>query len=194
MARGAGAARSGRKGARRSALLDELSRRIRTHVLAGVGLTNEVVYRLCKLTTMGERFKGVYAADRIPLGLAAAPNFTMIVNLGRSRGPDGGPPQVGHFVTVVGRPGAVYYVDPFGLPCAQPQVKRFLRLCERPVKFGMRRVQALDSVYCGFFAMLFAMYLNARPRPKFRLMFHATPAKLKSNDQMCLLYLRRLIK
>ena len=171
-----------------SSLSAKLAARLRLHVDPSIGLSNKVVERYTFLIC-GDKFKGVYSADRIPLRLAARPSFTIIVNLElmEERGRESG----GHFVTVVGGEEEIYYIDPYGLPSAVPQVNRFLELCRRPIYQNFRQIQDLDSIYCGMYAILFARFFDREKSP-FKMSF--LRSNLKRNDRRCVEYLRRMIK
>jgi hypothetical protein len=157
-------------------------------------MSNAAVAGLCRLYCTGGRFgefAGVFPADRLPLHLAARSRFLLVVNLGEIGHPsDPTPPPRGHFVTVAAGPSGVLYIDPYGLPCLQPRVNRFLRLCRRRVLANWRQVQDLRSVYCGMYAVLFAAYLDRKPN--FKLRFHKAGRDLRRNDTLCARYLRRM--
>lgn len=152
------------------------------------GLSNRTVGELAK-ALCDEDYKGVYAADRLPARLPAVGNFIIIVNLGESGARQAGVElPVGHFVVIFATPAAVLYIDPYGLPCAQTRVRQFLVRCRRRVLFNFRQFQHFDSAYCGFYAVLFAAYLNRRL--SFPLKF--SRRNLFSNDKLCIRYLLRI--
>lgn len=156
------------------------------------GLSNQAVARMARALGIGERsFVGVYPADCIPRSLYARPHFTVIVNLGRWKRPEERG-AAGHFVAVHGRPSHVLYLDSYGRPCEQPDVLRFLAECRRPVLYNARRIQALDSKACGFYAMLYAVYYDRGY--KFRLTFRSGGGEraLAGNDARCVRYLERI--
>lgn len=165
---------------------------IRRHVSAEKGVSNTLLSRLGRLIC-GKDFRGVHPANKIPRSLAARGRFVIIVNLGE-RVP-GVKLPVGHFVCVAGEVGRVNYVDPYGLPCIQPKVAKFLADCQRTVWENDRRVQHIDSTYCALYSLLFAVYFdrkfnNSLP-DKFRIKFYSQT--LKRNDRKCVQYLQRLI-
>lgn len=180
-------------GAAAAAAADDIESNVLQHVDPNKGLTNALVRRLGGLI-LGEDFCGVFSADRIPPWLAGR-RFIIIVNLGTSYTP------VGHFVTLAASSHHLYYVDPYGLPCYQPHVIRFMGLCGRPVLNNLQRVQDAESVYCGFFTLLFAKLIHltwqkqgysAKPDLT-RLVFYWRDGDLRKNDQLCIEYLKRLI-
>lgn len=175
-------------GATSKTMSELLEHRISQHVKPGQGISNQLVERLCR-RLCGKDFSGVFSADYLPLHLAARPKFMLVVNLGKRRGirpPQKLPP--GHFVTVVGEPGKVYYLDPYGLPCDQKDVAKFLRHCRRPVAWNRRQIQAYNSNYCGLYAILFCVYLDSSSQYSARLpplSFTREKNKLRSNDREC---------
>lgn len=171
--------------------LDRMSRRARVHVTSNGGLTNEWVNNFCK-TACYSGFYGVYSADYIPPRLHVRRTFIIIVNLGQRRGVRGEMP-VGHFVTISGEPDRVTYIDPYGLPCEQVHVRRFLNQCRRPIVYNSRQIQDFNSVYCGMYAILFTLYIGKRfgVRSLFQMRFFR--ADLLRNDDLCVKYIRRLL-
>ena len=164
---------------------------VREHVRSGSGVTNTLVNRFCREICSSD-FQGVFSADCIPLRLAARPRFIIVVNLGKRKGVEGELP-VGHFVTIAASPSTVTYIDPFGFPCVQRDINTFLHLCGRRVYTNLRQIQHFNSVYCGFFAILFASYLDRRHHAKkkiFQLRFKDT--NLYQNDKLCMKYLQRI--
>lgn len=167
--------------------IGQLAARMRVNVSAKSGVSNVFLDRFTRLVC-STNFKGVYSADYIPAGLAALTRFTLIVNLGERRGVRG-PLEVGHFVTIVGLPDKMLYVDSFGLPSLQRHVDLFLKNCGRKVVCNERQLQQFDSVMCGLYAAMFAAYFD-QERP-FPLKFDRE--RLERNDKLCVSYLRRLI-
>lgn len=138
-------------------------------------------------------FKGVFSADCIPHNLAAISRFIIVINLGTRKGVRGKLP-VGHFVTLVASPTSLIYIDPFGLPNMQPDINIFLQLCKRKnVYVNLRQIQHFNSVYCGFYAILFACYFDKQYHSKKKLFsLHFKNSNLYKNDSLCVEYLRRI--
>ncbi len=165
-----------------------LAARVRFNVHNRKGLSNDVIRKFCK-QTCSKDFKGVFAADRIPRRLCVQPNFIIVVNLGRrgeARSESDLP--VGHFVTILGAPEAVYFLDPYGFPCTQPNVIKFMGNCRRAVMQNKRSIQDITSVYCGMYAILFANYLDKGW--SFRVRF--CKKHLLRNDKRCVAYLEKM--
>lgn len=165
----------------------KLKKKMKKHVSKEKGLTNAIIHRFCTLSCSSD-FKGVYAADKIPRKLAGVGNFIIVVNLGEVTDIRGSLP-VGHFVTIVTRPGHILYIDPYGTPCNQPRVLRFLELCGRRVVQNVKQIQDFTSNWCGMYAILFANYFD-RKKPPMKMRFGSK--NLKRNDYMCSVYLQKL--
>ena len=164
------------------------------HVDYEDGISNSLLKRLA-FSSCSSYFAGVFSADCIPQHLSGKNNFIIIVNLGERKGRTGALP-VGHFVAIVATPSSVLYIDPYGLPCFQPKVAAFLRHCQRQVSENKRQIQHLNSVYCGFFCLLFAVYLDRSSGlspPKFKLRFYRRANMLRKNDFKCVKYLKKLL-
>ena len=182
---------------RRRSSLEELEARVSQHVRAGKGISNRVLQRFCS-NVCTKKFAGVYSADRLPGELTARGSFIAVVNLGKRRGV-GGRPDPGHFVTIVGERGRLWYLDPYGLPVFQPHVLQFLDLRRRrwTVIENTKQIQDADSYYCGLYAILFSMYydLPRRQRGKVvRFEWHKRRKDLKKNDALCVKYIRELLR
>ncbi len=154
------------------------------------GMSNGVIRRYCRLVC-GPDFKGVFSADCIPPYIAYLRDFIIIVNLGRRRDKNKrGQLPVGHFVTIVGRLKKINYIDPYGLPPLVPEVVDFLRSCGRKISYNLKQIQHLDSVYCGLFSILYAIYMDNKT--KIKLKFYKR--NLMRNDKLCVKYIEKLLK
>ncbi len=156
--------------------------RIHSNVNQGMGMSNDLVEKLC-YREASNTFRGVYSADKIPTTLASCPRFIIVVNLGRSN------QYMGHFVTVCGESDKIKYFDSYALPCVQPDVVRFLQSCRRPLITLTRRIQGWSSMYCGLYSMMFTLYEDKKP--DFELLFSSTD--YDDNDGKCVRYIRKLI-
>lgn len=174
--------------------LPELKEAVSAHVREGVGTSNKIIESFAR-QLCGPYFAGVFAADCIPRGkISRMENFILIVNLGEKKGENR--EMNGHFVTICACGDDLHYWDPYAFPCLQPKVKTFLQRCGRKVVTNGRRVQHLESVYCGFYCLLYAAYqarCMAGEPPKFKLRFYKIRSKLLKNDSRCVEYLHRLI-
>ncbi len=112
------------------------------------------------------------------------------MNLAPKRGP-----SVGHFVTIVGRGRKILYVDPYGFPPTDRRLDAFFQDCLRPVTYSSTQAQALESTFCGVYAMLFTLYFdNLKWGDKasvFSLKFSSSDFAL--NDRLAVKYLKRMV-
>lgn len=166
----------------------EITNMIESHVSRGKGISNALVERLCKKFCSND-FKGVYAANKLPIALASVGRFSIIVNLGEVEGDDTTLP-VGHFVCITAEPNSISYIDPYGLPCIQPKVLHFLRESRRPMWENVRQIQHFDSPYCGLYSILFTVYFDKDAKRWLRMNF--SKRDLRQNDRRCVNYLERL--
>ena len=168
----------------------EVARRLKLNVIERVGLSNRVIEGFCKLAC-GEIFKGVYACDRIPLNIAKEDKFIIVVNLGKRSAElnNNGQLPVGHFVAIIANMKSVHYIDPFGFPPYQLEIKSFLNLCQRKVKVSQKQIQHLESNYCGIYCIIFACYAAGHGNGM-KLRFYRTD--MLRNDTLCIVYLKRM--
>ncbi len=183
-------------------VLKRLRLAVADHVRYTVGTSNAIVEKfgsqLCS-----PHFLGVFAADYIPRKkILKLDKFIAIVNLGekgREKRRRRKKLAVGHFVALCGTKQRVQYWDPYALPCLQPHVSELLRDCirrGRVLEVNKRQIQAFQSVYCGFFCLLYAAYQSRcmdGQAPRFKLHFYKRQANLMKNDEKCMEYLRIFI-
>lgn len=176
--------------------MSELERRVKSvrqrALFRGQGFTN--VDLAAYLNGLDLRdFMGVAAADTLPLDLLNChSHFTLICNLSVLR-------AVGtHFVTLVGRPTEIWYVDSLAYPIYTSAVlHRCLRELNRPVKtlLGAEdRIQSMDSHFCGGYAALACSVYDTNYKPLPLTPFltagevcksQDVEEKLAWNDQVC---------
>ncbi len=169
--------------------MKRLVKNIRLHAAEGKGVSNVLLDRIARLVCT-KSFRGVFAANKIPRILAARPRFIIIVNLG-VKSPGKTKLPVGHFVCISARPDEIDYVDPYGMPCLQPDVLGFLTDCGRHVRENKRQIQHMDSPYCSLFSLLYAIYFD-KGDSNFKMKFNKQ--RLKANDKKCMQYLIAIIK
>ena len=184
---------SRRRKRRNKKFISQLKADVQSHVDKDAGISNTLLERFGR-NLCSEDFLGVFSADTIPQRqLIKRGRFIVIINLGEKKGKGDNIP-VGHFVTVCADPSRLQYLDPYGLPCLQPRVRSFVSQCNRPVYENLQQLQTLKSNYCGFYCLLFALYLDRvrnRSTPRFALKFDKHD--LKKNDSLCMKYLKRLM-
>ena len=170
--------------------------------LSPEGLSGEVLDDLVRSAGISHRYRGVELATNLGNGGSNDNNdddddeaFTMIVNIAGE-----------HWATAHVKPGSfALYADSYGLP-ANEHLQRFFtsgcRVSEDMIWHNARRIQALDSNYCGLFAALFALHFDEygvggrrgrqrqrRSRPLYK--WETRSSRLSTNDKRCYNYLKK---
>lgn len=165
---------------------EKVAELVKEHVSKDWGMTNDMVNDIA-MALCPNLYKGLYMPEHL-LRISMAGNilqqqqqqpFTMIINVGK------------HFVTVVSHEKYVLYLDPFGIPCMQPQVRQFLRGLHSKIFYNKTQIQQLKSKHCGLYAVLFALYYDV-PARSTRLKFDENASE--KNDKLCTVYLHKLNK
>lgn len=143
------------------------------------GLTNIFIESF--LSPIIPLFKGVFSADSINQNLINLSQFSIVCNLSR-RGEIGS-----HFVTIIVFPSHILYLDSLSAPCIIPSIASFLNRLRKPVFFNTRQIQHSNSIYCGFYCIMFVMFFSTQSN--FKLMFSKT---LELNDDKCISYIKRM--
>jgi len=163
------------------------------HVNGG-GLSNALIIDLMKNAEVSNHYQGLYPYNKIPMSCADLTEFTIIFNVGL------------HFVMVYATSDYVMYVDSMGMPPSHPNMKQFLRRCQRLIVHNIIQIQADTSSYCGLYAALFVIFLDYKQTGKLdsnsKLQFHTSKAvthkthndELKVNDDTCVQFLKNLIQ
>lgn len=151
------------------------------------GLSNIYIDRL--LNKIGlRRYRGTFSCNNIPSSIAKLPHFSIICNLDKV-GEEGS-----HFVTVVGQPEQILYMDPLALPCTNPSIAKFIEEAQlqgkRSLKEQKRQIQHPLSKYCGFYCMLYTLYYEC---DKHNIEPEFYQKNLLANDSRCFLYMNILI-
>ncbi len=165
----------------------ELLHGLETHTSPARGMSNTVLDRFARLM-LSCCYRGLFPVDRIPAAaLARCRDFCIIVNLGRAGSSDG------HFVALVADGDRLRYLDSYALKVTAPKLATFLATCKRRVIPSRRPVLSRQSQTCGLYALFFVAYFDPGrcPPPDFSLRF--LRRKLKSNDRLCVHYLRSLL-
>lgn len=131
-------------------------------------------------------YYGTFPADMIPPTLTGADRFQIVVNTSRTTDP---PELGGHFIVIEGDRDSVLYIDPFGLPCSQPDISRFIKDCGRKGYYNKTPIQDTGSVFCPLYCALFVLYYHVSP--SWELSFSSSD--LKSNEKKCMEQIVRLI-
>lgn len=169
--------------------LQDIKKLISPHVDSKLGITVSLINSICK-TLCPNRYIGVYESHQLPIKKLINKNYFTIIILLKGT-------VTGHFVTVHATPNSILYIDPFGLPCFDLVVLKFLNTCinkkkkPRVVLMNTNQIQHKKSVYCGMYAVLYALYFDS-DNNCMKLNFNKT--SLLSNDNKCKRYINQLIK
>lgn len=154
---------------------------LKKHVDKSFGMTNKSVDKLAS-ALCSNYYRGLHMFDKVSaLNLSSKSPWTIIVNVKK------------HFVTIHMRKQYIFYIDSFGLPCIIDDVCLFLKKFRRDVFYNKKRIQAVDSMHCGLYALLFALYFDQAniERSRIRLQFNKKAGP--DNDRLCVSYLSALI-
>lgn len=192
----------GRRNQRRNDADDEnnnvtlnLSKLVSLHANPHLGLTNVLLNSICK-SFCPTHYVGLYSPEKIPVSrLRKLSKFTFIILL------SGAP--TGHYVLVHASPSTIYYIDPYGLPCFDGKVLKFLysssgkkkekKKKKRAVLINKRQIQHEKSVYCGMYVVLYSVYFDSSLRQsKVNIKFHQNPSL--ANDKLCIQYINSMLK
>lgn len=126
-------------------------------------------------------FHGIFASNDIPKFVAAKEKFTLICNLSpnTSKGT--------HWITIIGKPEFILYLDSFGLPPLNMDIKQFLKTCNRPTYWNKKNLQFEESNACGYYCILFCLHFEME---KSTIKFSEN---LIQNDMNCIKYIREII-
>ena len=128
------------------------------------GLSNQFLHRFLKPKC--KKFKGVFAVDRCPKPEKMSRSFSIIVNLSESHLPGS------HFVAVyVNEDDYLYYFDSFAFP--PPIYNHHLMLFlakwireNRIISVMKWRIQSYESLFCGWFAASFCLFVEMHTPPE----------------------------
>ena len=124
------------------------------------------------------RFHGVYSRDNLP---KTVKNKAYIINLDKYA--DAGP----HWVVLYVKNNEVVYFDSFGVEHIPKEIKRFIG--HKSVKTNIFRIQADNSIMCGYFCIGFIDFIFAgKNLIDFTSLF--SRYDFKKNDQIILVYFK----
>lgn len=96
-------------------------------------------------------FKGVYPCDQLPSKFTLPAIFIFNHDPGYLSGT--------HWSTIaISDNGLADYMDSYGLPPLQQEIKYFLRLHSKHQRYNKKRLQSMTSNVCGHYACIFALY------------------------------------
>ena len=124
------------------------------------------------------KFNGVYSRDNSPTIIK---NGAYVINLNEYA-------NVGtHWIALYVKNNEVIYFDSFGVEHVPKEIKRFIR--HKNTKSNIFRIQADDSVMCGYFCIGFIGFMFAgKSLINFTSLF--SPYDFKKNDDIILSYFK----
>lgn len=147
----------------------------------GFGVTNIFINEY--LSKRSNDFAGTYSCDNIPPHLQAVKRFTIICNLSKVG-------QLGsHFVLITSRGMDILYFDPFGRPCSNHDINRFMTGCRRKIVYNDRQIQSPISTKCGLFCILYAIIFDSSQDKNTRIIKWSH--NLFANDKICIRLLKQ---
>ena len=138
-------------------------------------LTN---YEILKYYKNEPRFNGVFSRNNLPKKIK---DGTYVINLDEY-------PDVGtHWIDVFCNRNEIVYFDSFGVEHVPEEIKEFIG--NKNIKANIFRVQANDSVMCGYFCTGFIDFMLAGKKlTDYTILFF--PHDFKKNDNIILSYFK----
>ena len=131
-------------------------------------LANFEIQDYCKNDS---RFNGVYSRDYLP----KIKNAAYIINLDEHADTDT------HWIALHSKNNEVIYFDSFGVEYIPKEIKKFIG--KKDIKTNIFKIQAYDSIMCGYFCMLFIDFMfKGTTLNDFTNLF--SPYDFKKNDQI----------
>lgn len=127
-------------------------------------------------------FLGVFSANTIPTALLQRDKFSIVCNLSGVEEPGS------HFISIIASTDSVLYIDSLGLVSVVAEISNFLGKLKKPVYYNERQVQDVSSKYCGFYCILFILYVNY---PCTSVSFY--DKQLLRNDVVCVKKIREIL-
>ena len=148
-----------------------------------VGITN--IYIDNVMFNISKSYKGTFSCDNIPL--FKNKKISIICNLSKEK------ENGSHFVGVYFLKDKIFYFDSFGMKNNNIYLKKYLKKYEKKVIHSKKQIQHMFSNHCGFFCMLFILFLEN----KFTLEYFLNvfdKQNLFRNDNICIKLIQDFIK
>ena len=136
-------------------------------------LTN---FEITKYYENESRFNGVYSRDNLPNKIK---DRAYVINLDEYS-------HIGtHWITLSVKNNEITYFDSFGVEHIPKEIKAFIK--NKNVKRNIFRIQAYDSIMCGYFCIGFIDFIfESKSLTKYTNLF--SPNDFKKNDNTVLNY------
>ena len=124
------------------------------------------------------RFNGVYSRDNLPNKIM---DGAYLINLDEHS-------DIGtHWIAVYVKNNDITFFDSFGIEHIPKEIKAFIK--HRNIKTNIFKIQAYDSIMCGYFSIGFNDFMFKGKTPtKFTNLF--SPNNFKKNDDIVLSYFK----
>lgn len=133
-------------------------------------------------------FEGVFSCNSIPKNIGKKETFFIICNLARKN------KKGTHFITIISHKNEILYIDSFGLPCENLDIKTFLVKTKKNIYFNTKTIQDPLSNFCGYFCILFVLFFENILLNKSIIKLTFYPSNLLyKNDNLCLQYIKKII-
>ena len=138
-------------------------------------LTN---FKIIKYYENESRFNGVYSRDNLPNKIK---DGSQVINLDEYS-------DIGtHWIALYVKYNGITYCDSFGVEHISKEIKAFIK--NRNIKTNMFRIQAYDSIICGYFCIGFIDFmLKGKTLTEYTNLF--SPNNFKKNDDIILSYFK----
>ena len=124
------------------------------------------------------RFNGVYSRDNLPNKIkdgALVINLDVYSNVGT------------HWIALYVKNNDITYFNSFGVEHIPKEIKAFIK--NRNIKTNIFRIQAYDSIMCGYFCIGFINFMfKGKTLPEYTNPF--SPNNFKKNDDIILSYFK----
>ena len=122
------------------------------------------------------RFNGVYSRDNLPNKIK---DGAYVINLDKYS-------DIGtHWITLYVKNNNITYFDSFGVEHIPKEIKAFIK--SRNIKINIFRIQAYDSIMCGYFCIGFIDFMSkGKTLTEYTNLF--SPSDFTKNDNIILNY------
>jgi hypothetical protein len=150
-----------------------------------VGLSNiylqDVMDRTCAT------FIGVFSCDGLR-DIKPPAQFSLVCNFSTSD-------MVGsHFIALYVTDNSTYYFDPYGLPCIDPEINKFVVSLDRARNYlSAAGIQDMYSTFCGYFCWGFILSMEQNNNVTTYITHFNTKRLKDKNDVKCIKFIQSAI-
>jgi hypothetical protein len=148
------------------------------------GVTNIFINNL--LSSKDTFFKGVYSANEIN-SIYLQPRESIIVNLSNNY-------EIGsHFIAFYRKNNTLIYFDSLCFFILDNNLKSFILKHQLKFKYNKKAIQDITSSFCGYYCILFILYIKKHTLSEFIKLFFITQPLLPINDFIVIQYLSIIV-